>query len=119
MFCPGRGRKPVGTETVERVATAMVERASSSILSSANGRSVSRKFKIPCVKYGVTLVSAYAKTLESDLKQQYIYQDSHKYALSDSSMKFDLAIPFVPIYKPEYNLQQAELRDFTRYHPSE
>ncbi|GFW98884.1 hypothetical protein TNCV_4655111 [Trichonephila clavipes] len=28
---PGRGRKPVGTETVEEVTTAMVERATSSL----------------------------------------------------------------------------------------
>ncbi|GFU59386.1 transposable element tc3 transposase [Trichonephila clavipes] len=38
----GRGRKLVATETVEEVATAMVERASNSIFSSASGRSVTR-----------------------------------------------------------------------------
>ncbi|GFW26092.1 uncharacterized protein TNCV_3308631 [Trichonephila clavipes] len=43
----GRGRKPVGTETGEEVTTAMVERASSSIFSSASGRSVSRELEIP------------------------------------------------------------------------
>ncbi|GFV19737.1 uncharacterized protein TNCV_479631 [Trichonephila clavipes] len=45
---PRRGRKPVGTETVEEVATAIVERTSSSIYSSTNGRSVSRELEIPC-----------------------------------------------------------------------
>ncbi|GFS62199.1 hypothetical protein TNCV_477251 [Trichonephila clavipes] len=38
---PGRGWKPVGTESIE-VATTMIERASSSINSSISGRSVSR-----------------------------------------------------------------------------
>ncbi|GFS95298.1 hypothetical protein TNCV_2631121 [Trichonephila clavipes] len=33
---PGRGRKPVGTETATEVTTAMVETASSSIYSSAS-----------------------------------------------------------------------------------
>ncbi|GFX93724.1 hypothetical protein TNCV_1589011 [Trichonephila clavipes] len=44
---PGRGRKPVGTESVEEVATAVVERASSSIYSSASGRLVSCDLEIP------------------------------------------------------------------------
>ncbi|GFU71699.1 hypothetical protein TNCV_3036391 [Trichonephila clavipes] len=44
---PGRGRKPVGTETVEEVAIAAVESASSSIYSSASGQSVSRELEIP------------------------------------------------------------------------
>ncbi|GFV75126.1 uncharacterized protein TNCV_3189791 [Trichonephila clavipes] len=44
---PGKGWKPVGTETVEEVATAVVERASSSIYSSARGRSVSCELEIP------------------------------------------------------------------------
>ncbi|GFV56749.1 uncharacterized protein TNCV_2539511 [Trichonephila clavipes] len=43
---PGRGRKSVGTETVEEVATAMVERASSSIYSTASGRSASHELEI-------------------------------------------------------------------------
>ncbi|GFU93186.1 hypothetical protein TNCV_3915551 [Trichonephila clavipes] len=41
----GRGRKPVGTETVEEVTTAMVERVSSPIYSSARGRLVSRELR--------------------------------------------------------------------------
>ncbi|GFW55574.1 hypothetical protein TNCV_119581 [Trichonephila clavipes] len=44
---PRRGRKPVGTESVEEVATAVVERASSSIYSSAGGRSDLRDLEIP------------------------------------------------------------------------
>ncbi|GFT84950.1 transposable element tc3 transposase [Trichonephila clavipes] len=46
---PERGRKPVGTETVKEVTTAMVERASSSlsIYFSTNGRSISCKLEIP------------------------------------------------------------------------
>ncbi|GFY15638.1 uncharacterized protein TNCV_1282861 [Trichonephila clavipes] len=43
---PGRGQKLVGTETVEEIITAMVERASSSIYSSASGHSVSYELEI-------------------------------------------------------------------------
>ncbi|GFW72372.1 hypothetical protein TNCV_704091 [Trichonephila clavipes] len=43
----GRGRKLAGTEFVEEVATAVGERTSSSIYSSANGRSVSRDLENP------------------------------------------------------------------------
>ncbi|GFW82089.1 hypothetical protein TNCV_1169981 [Trichonephila clavipes] len=42
---PGRGKKPVGIETVE-VATAVIERACSSIYSSASSRSVSRELEM-------------------------------------------------------------------------
>ncbi|GFX34871.1 hypothetical protein TNCV_2328111 [Trichonephila clavipes] len=44
---PGRGRKPVETESVEEVATTVVERASSSIPPSASGRSASLDLEIP------------------------------------------------------------------------
>ncbi|GFX71950.1 hypothetical protein TNCV_1443721 [Trichonephila clavipes] len=44
---PERGRKPVGTETGEEVATSMVERASSLIYFSESGRSMSRELEIP------------------------------------------------------------------------
>ncbi|GFX14932.1 hypothetical protein TNCV_1486731 [Trichonephila clavipes] len=44
---PGRRRKLVGTESVEEVTTAVVERASSSLCSSASGRSVSHELEIP------------------------------------------------------------------------
>ncbi|GFS70699.1 uncharacterized protein TNCV_520861 [Trichonephila clavipes] len=44
---PERGRKSVGTESVEQIATAVIEIASSSIYSSASGRSMSRELEIP------------------------------------------------------------------------
>ncbi|GFX60800.1 hypothetical protein TNCV_4977761 [Trichonephila clavipes] len=44
---PGREGKLVGTETIKEVATAVVERTSSSIYSSASGRSESRELEIP------------------------------------------------------------------------
>ncbi|GFT48089.1 hypothetical protein TNCV_178591 [Trichonephila clavipes] len=37
---PGRGRKPVATETVQEVTTVLIERDSSFIYSSESGRSV-------------------------------------------------------------------------------
>ncbi|GFW73837.1 hypothetical protein TNCV_1542911 [Trichonephila clavipes] len=46
IVMPGRGWKPVATETVEEVATAVVERASISIYSSASGRSVSCELEV-------------------------------------------------------------------------
>ncbi|KFM69287.1 hypothetical protein X975_02108, partial [Stegodyphus mimosarum] len=43
----GNGRKPVANETIEEIATAVVERASSSLYSSASARLVSRELVIP------------------------------------------------------------------------
>ncbi|GFX28696.1 hypothetical protein TNCV_4860601 [Trichonephila clavipes] len=37
----------------------------------------------------------------------------------DSGMDIELAIPFVPNYDHEHNPQQAQLRNFVHYHPSE
>ncbi|GFU47307.1 hypothetical protein TNCV_3822941 [Trichonephila clavipes] len=44
---PGRGRKQVGTETVEVVTTDTDEIVSSSIFSSGSGRSVPLELEIP------------------------------------------------------------------------
>ncbi|GFS81052.1 hypothetical protein TNCV_1223401 [Trichonephila clavipes] len=44
---PRRGRKLVSTESVKEVPTAVSERASTSIYSSASGRSVPRELEIP------------------------------------------------------------------------
>ncbi|GFV83830.1 uncharacterized protein TNCV_387381 [Trichonephila clavipes] len=67
----------------------------------------------------VSLVSAHVTTLEEDLKQQPLCQDSPKDVLSDSGLEIELAIPFVPNRDPPDTPQQSELGEVVHYHPSE
>ncbi|GFX42478.1 neutral ceramidase 2 [Trichonephila clavipes] len=62
---PGRGWKRFETETVEEVTTAVVERASSSIYSSASCRLVSRELEIPWSRG--PFVAAFAQANEGDV----------------------------------------------------
>ncbi|GFV61400.1 uncharacterized protein TNCV_446161 [Trichonephila clavipes] len=64
-------------------------------------------------------VSAHVTTLEEDLKQQPLCQDSPKDVLSDSGLEIELAIPFVPNRDPPDTPQQSELGEVVHYHPSE
>ncbi|GFX08379.1 uncharacterized protein TNCV_3268681 [Trichonephila clavipes] len=70
-------------------------------------------------RHRVSLVSAHVTTLEEDLKQQPLYQDSPKDVLSDSGLEIKLAIPFVPNRDPPDTPQQSELGEVVHYHPSE
>ncbi|GFT74504.1 nephrin [Trichonephila clavipes] len=60
-------------------------------------------------RHRVSLVSAHVTTLEEDLKQQPLFQDSPKDVLSDSGLEIELAIPFVPNRDPPDTPQQSEL----------
>ncbi|GFT55079.1 transposable element Tc1 transposase [Trichonephila clavipes] len=61
-------------------------------------------------RHRVSLVSAHVTTLEEDLKQQPLCQDSLKDVLSDSGLtEIELAIPFVPNRDPPDTPQQSEL----------
>ncbi|GFV96878.1 uncharacterized protein TNCV_4350911 [Trichonephila clavipes] len=53
--------------------------------------------------------SAHVTTLEEDLKQQPLCQDSPKDVLSNSGLEIKLAIPFVPNRDPPDTPQQSEL----------
>ncbi|GFU74196.1 uncharacterized protein TNCV_2658931, partial [Trichonephila clavipes] len=53
---------------------------------------------------------SYVTTLEEDLKQQPLCQDSPKDVLSDSGLEIRLAIPFVPNRDPPDTPQQSEAR---------
>ncbi|GFU43506.1 uncharacterized protein TNCV_406011 [Trichonephila clavipes] len=55
----------------------------------------------------VSLVSAHVTTLEEDLKQQPLCQDSPKDVLSDSGLEIELAIPFFPNRDPPDTPQQS------------
>ncbi|GFY34190.1 uncharacterized protein TNCV_2504931 [Trichonephila clavipes] len=70
-------------------------------------------------RHRVSLVSAHVTTLEEDLKQQPLCQDSPKDVLSDSGLEIELAIPFVPNRDPPDTPQQSELGEVVHYHPSE
>ncbi|GFX12889.1 uncharacterized protein TNCV_1238151, partial [Trichonephila clavipes] len=70
-------------------------------------------------RHRVSLVSAHVTTLEEDLKQQPLCQDSPKDVLSNSGLKIELAIPFVPNRDPPDTPQQSELGEVMHYHPSE
>ncbi|GFT53017.1 uncharacterized protein TNCV_2631431 [Trichonephila clavipes] len=70
-------------------------------------------------RHRVSLVSAHVTTLEEDLKQQPLCQDSPKDVLSDSGLEIELAIPFVPNRDPSDTPQQSELGEVVHYHPSE
>ncbi|GFU35366.1 uncharacterized protein TNCV_4505411 [Trichonephila clavipes] len=70
-------------------------------------------------RHRVSLVSAHVTTLEEDLKQQPLCQDSPKDVLSDSGLEIELAIPFVPNRDPPDTPQQSELGEVMHYHPSE
>ncbi|GFY27598.1 uncharacterized protein TNCV_910491 [Trichonephila clavipes] len=62
---------------------------------------------------------SHVTTLEEDLKQQPLCQDSPKDVLSDSGLEIKLAIPFVPNRDPPDTPQQSELGEVVHYHPSE
>ncbi|GFU85389.1 uncharacterized protein TNCV_2386931 [Trichonephila clavipes] len=70
-------------------------------------------------RHRVSLVSALVTTLEEDLKQQPLCQDSPKDVLLDSGLEIELAIPFVPNRDPPDTPQQSELGEVVHYHPSE
>ncbi|GFU77845.1 uncharacterized protein TNCV_1138531 [Trichonephila clavipes] len=61
------------------------------------------------IRHRVSLVSAHVTTLEEDLKQQPLCQDSPKDVLSDSGLEIELAIPFVPNRDSPDTPQQSEL----------
>ncbi|GBN42269.1 hypothetical protein AVEN_59532-1 [Araneus ventricosus] len=46
-------------------------------------------------RHEVSLVSVHLTTLEEDLKQQLVCQDSPKDVLSDSGLEIEMAIPFL------------------------
>ncbi|GFU47610.1 hypothetical protein TNCV_2443321 [Trichonephila clavipes] len=64
-------------------------------------------------------VPALLKILEEDLKQQPVYQDSPKDALSYLRQEIELVIPFFPNQDPQHIPQQLQLSEFVHYHPSE
>ncbi|GFY14222.1 uncharacterized protein TNCV_3614111 [Trichonephila clavipes] len=70
-------------------------------------------------RHRVSLVLAHVTTLEEDLKQLPLCQDSLKDVLSDSGLEIELAIPFVPNRDPPDTPQQSELGEVVHYHPSE
>ncbi|GFV35161.1 uncharacterized protein TNCV_2295661 [Trichonephila clavipes] len=70
-------------------------------------------------RHRVSLVSAHVTTLEEDLKQQPLCQDSPKDVLSDSGLEIELVIPFFPNRDPPDTPQQSELGEVVHYHPSE
>ncbi|GFS95804.1 uncharacterized protein TNCV_2258861 [Trichonephila clavipes] len=78
-----------------------------------------QKVKEAKTRHRVSLVSAHVTTLEEDLKQQPLCQDSPKDVLSDSGLEIELAIPFVPNRDPLDTPQQYELSEIVHYHPSE
>ncbi|GFX34802.1 uncharacterized protein TNCV_2327421 [Trichonephila clavipes] len=96
----GKGRRPVGIETVEVVATAMVERASSSIFSSASGRSVSRELEIPWSIKTLTPQSpkrcSVVNTWYSELLHQQVISALHeRQCLQTIIFKLDGATPHI------------------------
>ncbi|GFS95295.1 hypothetical protein TNCV_2631091 [Trichonephila clavipes] len=52
---------------------------------------------------GVSFVPALLKTLEENLQQRPVYQDSPKDAISDFSLEIELVIPFAPNQLPSRN----------------
>ncbi|GFU85907.1 uncharacterized protein TNCV_2037381 [Trichonephila clavipes] len=70
-------------------------------------------------KHGVSFVSAFLKTLDEDLKQQPVYQDSSKDALSDFILAIELGIRFASNQDPQDIPQQLLLGEGVHYHPSE
>ncbi|GFT11741.1 uncharacterized protein TNCV_3683971 [Trichonephila clavipes] len=92
---PDIGSKPVSEEVITDVATE--EKTS----------------------HGVSFVSPPLKTLEDDLKQKPVYQDSPKDAVSDFSLEIELAILFTPNQDPQDIPQQLQLGEVVHYHPSE
>ncbi|GFV18172.1 uncharacterized protein TNCV_169751 [Trichonephila clavipes] len=68
-------------------------------------------------RHGESFVSALLKTSEEDLKQQPVYQDSPKDAISDFSLEIELAILFAP--NPQDIPQQLQLGEVVHYLPSE
>ncbi|GFT86412.1 uncharacterized protein TNCV_3259171 [Trichonephila clavipes] len=66
-------------------------------------------------RHRASLVSAHVTTLEEDLKQQPLCQDSPKDVLSDSGLEIELAIPFVPNRDPPDTPQQSELGEVVHY----
>ncbi|GFW58459.1 KRAB-A domain-containing protein 2 [Trichonephila clavipes] len=77
------------------------------------------KVKEAKTRHRVSLVLAHVTTLEEDLKQHPLCQDSPKDVLSDSGLEIELAIPFVPNRDPPDTPQQSELSEVMHYHPSE
>ncbi|GFT45301.1 hypothetical protein TNCV_2452251 [Trichonephila clavipes] len=63
--------------------------------------------------------SVLLKILEVDLKQQPVYKDSPKDALSDLSLEIELVILFSPNQDSQDIPQQLQLGEFVHYHPSE
>ncbi|GFW76392.1 uncharacterized protein TNCV_1581711 [Trichonephila clavipes] len=74
------------------------------------------------IRHEISFVTAYIellKILEEGLKQQPVYRDSPKDALSDLSLEIELAIPFAPNHHPQDIPQQLQLGGVVHYHPSE
>ncbi|GFW38151.1 hypothetical protein TNCV_602271 [Trichonephila clavipes] len=82
---PGRGHKPVGSETVE-VATEVLERAFSSFYSSASNPSVSGELDIPWTRNAA--LSELKKTLRGSqkrkIRKEKEYNINSKYAKLDN-----------------------------------
>ncbi|GFU19864.1 transposon Tf2-9 polyprotein [Trichonephila clavipes] len=70
-------------------------------------------------RHGVSFVPSLLRTLEEDLQQQPVDQDSPKDSLSDLSLEIELTIPFAPNQDPQDIPQQLQLGEIVHYHPSE
>ncbi|GFW70723.1 transposable element Tcb1 transposase [Trichonephila clavipes] len=70
-------------------------------------------------RYGVSFVPTLLMTLEEDLKQQPVYQDSPKASLLDLSLEIEQAIRFAPNQDLQDILQQLQLSEVVNYPPSE
>ncbi|GFV64274.1 uncharacterized protein TNCV_1150871 [Trichonephila clavipes] len=65
----------------------------------------------------ISFVPSVLKTLEEDLKQQPVYQDSPKDALSDFSQEIKLAISFAPNQDLQDIPEQLQLGKIVHYTP--
>ncbi|GBM46837.1 hypothetical protein AVEN_112186-1 [Araneus ventricosus] len=70
-------------------------------------------------RHGVSLVPVHLTTLEEDLKQQLVCQDSPKDVLWDSGLKIELAIPFAPNRDAQDSPQHPRLGEVVHYHALE
>ncbi|GFU45734.1 uncharacterized protein TNCV_5036641, partial [Trichonephila clavipes] len=70
-------------------------------------------------RHRVSLVSAHVTTLEEDLKQQPLCQDSPKDVLSDSGLRSSWPFHSFQTRDPPDTPQQSQLGEVVHYHPSE
>ncbi|GFW41006.1 uncharacterized protein TNCV_414151 [Trichonephila clavipes] len=70
-------------------------------------------------RHEVSFFPALLKTLDDNLKQQPVYHDSPKGALSDLCLEIKLAIPFTSNQDPQGIPKKLQLGEILHYHPSE